>query len=101
MKIRIYLKSFLKNSIEESLMLFSSFLISCDKLSFCSVSLPTKIKKFCVLRSPHIDKDSREEFEIRIYKRFFDVNCENIAPISKMLESINLPSGVAVFIRFL
>jgi ribosomal protein S10 len=33
-----------------------------------------KIKRFCVLRSPHVDKDSREHFELRLYKRFIDLN---------------------------
>jgi small subunit ribosomal protein S10 len=37
------------------------------------VPLPTRIEKFCVLRSPNIDKDSREQFEIRIHKRLIDI----------------------------
>ncbi len=34
---------------------------------------PTEIKKFCVIRSPHVDKDSREQFEIRTHKRLVDI----------------------------
>ncbi|HJN61687.1 MAG TPA: 30S ribosomal protein S10, partial [Alphaproteobacteria bacterium] len=37
------------------------------------IPLPTKIEKYCVLRSPHIDKKSREQFEIRIHKRLLDI----------------------------
>jgi len=35
-------------------------------------ALPTAIEKFCMIRSPHIDKDSREQFEIRMHKRSFE-----------------------------
>jgi small subunit ribosomal protein S10 len=37
------------------------------------IPLPTRINKFCVLRSPHIDKKSREQFEIRTHKRLLDI----------------------------
>ncbi|SVC37648.1 uncharacterized protein METZ01_LOCUS290502, partial [marine metagenome] len=37
------------------------------------IPLPTRIEKYCVLRSPHIDKKSREQFEIRIHKRLLDI----------------------------
>ena len=37
------------------------------------IPLPTGIEKFCVIRSPHIDKDSREQFEIRTHKRLVDI----------------------------
>ena len=41
------------------------------------VPLPTRIQKFCVLRSPHIDKKSREQFEIRTHKRLVDIIVPN------------------------
>jgi len=37
------------------------------------IPLPTKINKYCVLRSPHVDKKSREQFEIRTHKRLMDI----------------------------
>jgi len=37
------------------------------------VPLPTRIQKYCVLRSPHIDKKSREQFEVRTHKRLMDI----------------------------
>ena len=62
------------------------------------VPLPTRIEKFCVIRSPHIDKDSREQFEIRTHKRVIDI----LGPTSKTVDALTqlqLPSGVEVDIR--
>jgi small subunit ribosomal protein S10 len=62
------------------------------------VPLPTKIEKFCVIRSPHIDKDSREQFEIRTHKRVIDI----LGPTTKTIDALTqlqLPSGVEVDIR--
>src|SRR3989337_2502601 len=57
--------------------------------------LPTQIKKFCVIRSPHIDKDSREQFEIRTHKRLIDI----LDPTSKTVDTLmrlHLPAGVDI-----
>lgn len=62
------------------------------------IPLPTKIQKFCVIRSPHIDKDSREQFEIRTHKRLIDI----LEPTSKTIDALsqlNLPSGVEIDIK--
>jgi small subunit ribosomal protein S10 len=62
------------------------------------VPLPTAIEKFCVIRGPHVDKDSREQFEIRTHKRLIDI----VEPTSKTvsaLMSLNLPSGVDIEIK--
>jgi small subunit ribosomal protein S10 len=62
------------------------------------VPLPTDIKKFCVNRSPHVDKDSREHFEIRTHKRLIDV----LEPTSKTIDALtklNLPAGVDIEIK--
>jgi len=62
------------------------------------VPLPTHIQKYCVNRSPFIDKDSREQFEIRTHKRLIDI----LGPTSKTIDALTqlqLPSGVEVDIR--
>jgi len=62
------------------------------------VPLPTKIEKFCVIRSPFIDKDSREQFEMRTHKRLIDI----MGPTSKTIDALTqlqLPSGVEIDIR--
>ncbi len=62
------------------------------------VPLPTRIEKFTVMRSPFIDKDSREQFEIRTHKRLIDI----IEPGSKTIDTLmrlNLPAGVDIEIK--
>jgi len=62
------------------------------------IPLPTKIAKYCVIRSPHKDKDSREQFEIRTHKRLLDI--ENPTPQTvDALMKLDLPSGVDVEIK--
>jgi small subunit ribosomal protein S10 len=60
------------------------------------IRLPTKIKKFTVLRSPHIDKKSREQFEIRTHKRLLNIFNTKENTINTFLKYVedNLPSGV-------
>jgi small subunit ribosomal protein S10 len=62
------------------------------------VPLPTHIRKYTVLRSPHVDKKSREQFEMRRYKRLVDI----IDPTQKTLDALtelDLPAGVHVEIK--
>ena len=62
------------------------------------VPLPTHIRRFCVIRSPHVDKDSREHFEIRTHKRLIDI----LEPTSKTIDSLtrlNLPAELTAEIR--
>jgi len=62
------------------------------------VPLPTSIDKFTVLRSPHIHKDAREQFEIRTHKRLIDI----MEPTSKTVDTLmrlQLPSGVDIEIK--
>ena len=63
------------------------------------VPLPTEKNKWTVLRSPHVDKKSREQFEIRTHKRLIDI----LKPTSKTIEALNkgltLPPGVDIKIR--
>jgi small subunit ribosomal protein S10 len=73
MKFRILLRSFDNDLINLACQQLRSTLTKTECKVSGVVSLPTKIKRFCVLRSPHVDKDSREHFEIRIYKRFIDI----------------------------
>jgi len=62
------------------------------------IPLPTKINKYCVLRSPHGDKKSREQFEIRTHKRLLDI----VEPTQQTLDALmklDLSAGVDVEIR--
>jgi len=62
------------------------------------VPLPTEIRKFCVIRSPFIDKDSREQFEIRTHKRLVDI-LEPTPETVDALMRLQLPSGVDIEIK--
>ena len=59
------------------------------------IPLPTEKQVFTILRSPFVDKDSREQFEIRTHKRLIDIYSTN----AKILDSIHLPAGVDVKIK--
>ena len=65
---------------------------------FGPVPLPTHIKKFSVIRSPFIDKDSQEQFEIRTHKRLIDI-VETTSKTIDALAKLNLPSGVEIDIK--
>ena len=62
------------------------------------VPLPTRIEIYTVLRSPHIDKKSREQFEIRTHKRLIDI-VEPTAKTVDALGKLNLPAGVYIKIK--
>lgn len=62
------------------------------------VPLPTRIQKFCVLRSPHINKKSREQFEVRTHKRLIDI-VEPTQQTVDALMKLELAAGVDVEIK--
>ncbi len=62
------------------------------------IPLPTRIHRFCVLRSPHVDKKSREHFEMRIHKRLIDISDYNNETIEE-LQKLDLPAGIDVEIQ--
>lgn len=62
------------------------------------VPLPTRVERYTVLRSPHVDKKSREQFEIRTHKRLLDI----VEPTQQTIDSLgklDLPAGVDVEIK--
>ena len=62
------------------------------------IPLPTRINRWTVLRSPHVDKKSREQFEIRTHKRLIDI----VQPTGKTIDALNrlsLPAGVDIKIK--
>lgn len=62
------------------------------------VPMPTKIKRVCVIRSPHVDKDSREHFELRVHKRLVDILEPNANTIDS-LTKLQMPAGVEISIK--
>ncbi len=62
------------------------------------IPLPTDIEKFCVLRGPHIDKKSREQFEMRTHKRLLDITEWSPQTVDALMK-LDLPAGVDVEIK--
>ena len=62
------------------------------------VPLPTRIERYTVLRSPHVDKKSREQFEIRTHKRLIDI-ADPTAKTVDALGKLNMPAGVYIKIK--
>ncbi len=97
-KIRIKLKSFDHKILDQSAVQITETAEQTGARVAGPVPLPTHIQKFCVIRSPFIDKDSREQFEIRTHRRLIDV----LDPTSKTIEALtrlNLPAGVDAEIK--
>jgi small subunit ribosomal protein S10 len=97
-RIRIRLKAYDHRVLDQSVRQIVDTAERTGAMVVGPVPLPTKIEKFTVLRSPFIDKDSREQFEIRTHKRLIDV----VDPQSKTIDALvrlNLPAGVDVEIK--
>jgi small subunit ribosomal protein S10 len=97
-KIRIKLKAYDHRMLDQSAQMIVEAAERTGAVVAGPVPLPTEIKRFCVLRSPHIDKDSREHFEIRTHKRLIDI----LDPTSKTVDALmrlQLPAGVDIEIK--
>ena len=98
-KIRIRLKAFDPAVIDQT----SADIVRTAQKTGASVSgpipLPTKRSVYTVLRSPHVDKKSREQFETRIHKRLVDIYYEPNQQVVDALMKLDLPAGVDVEIK--
>ncbi|TAN60650.1 30S ribosomal protein S10 [bacterium] len=97
-RIRIRLKAFDHRLLDKSV----KEIVDTAKRTGASIKgpipLPTRINKFCVLRSPHVDKKSREQFEIRTHKRLMDIVEPSQNTVDALMK-LALPAGVDVEIR--
>ena len=97
-KIRIMLKAFDHRILD----LWAGQIVEAAERTGAQVAgpvpLPTTIKRFCVIRSPHIYKDSREHFEIRTHNRLIDI-VEPSAGTIDALTRLNVPAGVHISMK--
>ena len=93
-KIRVRLESFNHELLTSSCRKLIDLLQTNDVNKFSMVPLPTDKRIYCVLRSPHVDKDSREHFEIRIHKRILDISYDPCIDIFDLLSKSDLPPGI-------
>ncbi len=97
-KVRVKVKGFDHRLVDQSVRQIVEAVERTGAMIVGPVPLPTRIEKFCVTRSPNIDKDSREQFEIRTYKRLIDI----LQPTPKTIDAltqINVPGGVEIDIK--
>ncbi len=99
-KIRIRIEAYDIASIDQA----ASDIVNSAKRTGAKVRgpipLPTKIERYTVLSSPHVDKKAREQYEIRTHKRVIDIT----EPTSKTIDelrNLNLPAGVDIRVRAL
>ncbi len=97
-KIRIKLKSFDHKIIDQAAEQIVAAVERTGAVVSGPVPLPTHIQKFSVIRSPFIDKDSQEQFEIRTHKRLIDI-VETTSKTIDALTNLSLPSGVEIDIK--
>ncbi|MHB1925828.1 MAG: 30S ribosomal protein S10 [Leptospirillum sp.] len=97
-KIRIRLKGYDYRLLDQSLVEIVSTAKRTGATVKGPIPLPTKIEKYTVLRSPHVDKKSREQFERRTHKRLLDI-LEPTPETVDALMKLELPSGVDVEIK--
>jgi small subunit ribosomal protein S10 len=97
-KIRIRLKAYDHKLLDQSAVDIVDTARKTGARIVGPVPMPTKINKFCVLRSPHVNKKSREQFEIRTHKRMMDI----LDPTQQTVDSLmklDLSPGVDVEIK--
>jgi len=93
-KIRVRLESFNHELLMSSCRKILSLTQNIELDNVGIVALPTNKRIYCVLRSPHVDKDSREHFELRIHKRIIEIYYDSTIDIFNLLSESDLPSGV-------
>ena len=97
-RIRVQLRGFDVELVEQSSRAIVQTVVKAGAKVSGPVPLPTRINKYTVLRSPHVNKKSREQFEMRTHKRLIDI----LDPTQKVVEALmklELPAGVDVEIR--
>ena len=97
-KIRIKLKSYDHNLIDKSAEKIIKTVKSTGAVVSGPIPLPTKRTLYTVLRSPNVDKKSREQFEMRAYKRLIDIFNSSNKTVDSLMK-LELPAGVYVEIK--
>ena len=97
-RIRVRLRGFDVELIDQSAKSIVQTVLKAGARVSGPIPLPTKVNKFTVLRSPHVNKKSREQFEMRTHKRLIDI-IEPTSPVMDALMKLELPAGVDVEIK--
>ena len=97
-KIRIKLKSYDHNLVDKSSEKIVKAVKSTGAVVVGPIPLPTKKEKFTVLKSPHVNKKARDQYQLCTYKRLVDIYSNSSKTVDALMK-IELPSGVEVEIK--
>lgn len=97
-KIRIRLKGYDHEVVDQSAKLIVETAQKTGARVSGPVPLPTERNLYTVIRSPHMNKDSREQFEMRTHKRLIDIHNPNPRTVDAMMK-LDLPAGVEIEIK--
>ena len=99
-RMRLYLKAFDHRLLDQSIKRICETVTRTGTRIAGPIPMPTEIKKYTVLRSPFVNKDSREQFEMRIHKRNIDLYNPSAQTVDSLMQ-MDLPSGVNIEIKML
>jgi small subunit ribosomal protein S10 len=97
-KLRIILKAYESSILDDTCRSLLATVKPCGVETTGPIPLPTKLRRYCVLTSPHVNKKARDHFEIRTHKRIVDI----LKPTDHVLESLkhlNISVGVDVEVK--
>ena len=97
-KIRIKLKSYDHNLVDKSAEKILKTVRSTGAVVTGPIPLPTEKKIFTILRSPHVNKDARDQYQLCTYKRLLDIYSSTSKTVDALMK-LELPSGVDVEIK--
>ena len=97
-KIRVRLRAFDVELIDQSAKAIVQTVQKAGAKVSGPIPLPTKINKYTVLRSPHVNKKSREQFQLSAHKRLLDIYSSSSKTVDALMK-LELPSGVEVEIK--
>ena len=97
-KIRIRLKGYDHEIVDQSTKLIVDTAQKTGAKVSGPIPLPTERNLYCVIRSPHKDKDSRDEFEMRTHKRLIDILDPSSSTVDSLMR-LDLPAGVDIDIK--
>ncbi|MCL6623990.1 MAG: 30S ribosomal protein S10 [Fimbriimonadales bacterium] len=97
-RVRIKLKAYDHRAVDVSAQKIADTVRRTGARISGPVPLPTRIRRFCVIRGPHIDKESMEHFEIRVHRRLIDILEPSPRTIDALMR-LDLPSGVEIEVK--
>ena len=97
-QIRIKLKAYDNYVVDESARKIAETVLKTQAKVKGPIPLPTQIHRYCVIRSPHVDKKSREQFQTKIHKRMVDIINSTPKTVESLMK-LDLPAGVDIEIK--